>query len=220
MNEDSKITGFSWLKLSLYAFLFLCIEAIYAFLLEPFIWNREMTEWSTGQIIFHWVLTCVTWWSGSCFLIRYSKRKYHFDIWENKGSIKLWQWLTAILCVIFTFTVHYLDWNGFKAIIEFQNNGILKFIFQYLYYFFETILFTLIIIFGQKAFECWFKKGNIPYGGFVVALTWGLGHWLSKGSLYTGVLSAIAGFCFGVVYLLLNRNIKWTYVFLLFMFIF
>lgn len=77
----------------------------------------------------------------------------------------------------------------------------------------------LIIVYGQKAFEVWFKKANIPYGGIVVALTWGMAHWFTKGSLYAGVFTALGGFCFGVVYLLLNRNIKWTYVALCIMFI-
>ena len=112
-----------------------------------------------------------------------------------------------------------MDWGGSKLLIEFGRLGVLKFIFQYIYYLFEVILFMLIIVYGQKAFELWFKKKNIPYGGIVVALTWGLGHWFTKGTLVTGLYTAFAGFCYGVVYLLLNRNIKWTYVVLCIMFI-
>ncbi len=29
----------------------------------------------------------------------------------------------------------------------------------------------LMIVYGQKAFEVWFRKVNIPYGAIVVALT-------------------------------------------------
>ena len=77
----------------------------------------------------------------------------------------------------------------------------------------------LIIVFGQYAFEKWFKNDKIPYGGILVALTWGLGHWFTKGSLGTGIYTAIGGFVFGSVYLLTRRNIKLSYLFLCIMFI-
>ena len=93
-----------------------------------------------------------------------------------------------------------MDWGGSKLLIELQRNGALKFTFQYIYYLFEVVLFMLIIVYGQKAFEVWFKKVNIPYGGIVVALTWGMGHWFTKGSLAAGLYTAVGGFCFGVVY--------------------
>lgn len=125
----------------------------------------------------------------------------------------------VILCVAFVLTASYLDWGGSKVLAELESNGALKFTFQYLYYLFETALFLLIIVYGQKAFEKWIHRENIPYGGIVVALTWGMAHWLTKGSLSAGLFSAVSGFCFGVVYLLLNRNIKWTYVVLCIMFI-
>ena len=93
------------------------------------------------------------------------------------------------------------------------------FVFQYVYYLFETMLFLLIIVFGQKALERWFKRENVPYGGIVVALTWGIVHIATKGSVSIGLLSAVSGSLFGVVYLLVNRDIKKAYVLLAFMFV-
>jgi len=52
-----------------------------------------------------------------------------------------------------------------------------------------------------------------------VALTWGLGHWITKGSLATGIYIAIEGFVFGGAYLLTERNLKLSYLFLCIMFI-
>jgi hypothetical protein len=77
----------------------------------------------------------------------------------------------------------------------------------------------LIIVFGQKAFEIWFKKENFPYGAVLVALTWGLGHAVTKGDLLMGLYGVFSGFMFGAVYLLVNRNIKIAYLILLIMFI-
>ena len=101
---------------------------------------------------------------------------------------------------------------------ELASNGVL-FPMQYLYYLVEVVMVLLIIVFGQYAFEKWFKNDKIPYGGILVALTWGLGHWFTKGSLVTGIYTAIVGFVFGSVCLLTRRNIKLSYLFLCIMFI-
>ena len=77
-----------------------------------------------------------------------------------------------------------------------------------MYYIAEGFLISLVIVYGQKACEIWFKKDNIPYGGIILGLTWGLGHILSKGSITVGLLSAIAGVLFGAVYLLVNKDYK------------
>ena len=88
--------------------------------------------------------------------------------------MKPFQWIAVGACLIFTLSVSYIDWGGFKVVKEFYYNGVLKFIFQYIYYVFETGLFTLIIVFGQKAFEkmvweseisIWRNRGCIDLGG-------------------------------------------------------
>ena len=63
------------------------------------------------------------------------------------------------------------------------------------------------------------NNNKIPFGGILVALTWGLGHWVSKGSLATGLYTAVGGFVFGSAYLLTNRNVKLSYILLCIMFI-
>ena len=214
-----KATGFRFLLLALCAFAGLGIEALYAFLIEPVIYNASMREWTTTQNIAHWIITCVTWGVIAAILVRVSKKWCQFDLFAGKNKMKVWQWISVIVCVAFSFIVSYISWDGFKVIKEFQYNGWLKFIFQYIYYGFETALFLLIIIFVQKACEQWFKRENIPYGGIAVALTWGLGHILSKSSVETGLLSALGGFMFGIVYLLVNRDIKKTFPILFLMFV-
>ncbi len=64
--------------------------------------------------------------------------------------------------------------------------------FQYIYYLAEGFLISLVIVYGQKAFEKWFKNDKIPYGGIVLGLIWGLFHILTKGSVLVGIFSAVA----------------------------
>lgn len=118
------------------------------------------------------------------------------------------------------------DWNTRQSIIHWTITCISWVIVAYVIlevskrrYGFDIFIRTLILVFGQKAFELWFKKKDIPYGGIILALTWGLAHIFTKGSIAVGLLSALGGFIFGIVYLLVNRDIKKTIPILFLMFI-
>ena len=111
-----------------------------------------------------------------------------------------------------------LDWNGMKVVREFNANGPLKFVFQYIYYCFEVMLVLLIIVFGQKSFEKCFRNRNIPYGGMLAAVTWGIAHFFTKGSS-TGIGIMISALAFGCVYLLVNRDIRKAYPIIWIMFV-
>ncbi len=213
------VKGIDFLGLALWAFAGLGIEAAYAFLLEPRIYGRQMPDWTGAQTISHWLITCLTWGIIIYRLVNTSRRKYSFDPWAEKRKVRGWQWSAVILLSLISFYVSYRDWDGFKALKEFQNLGLLKFIFQYIYYLFETVLFTLIIVFGQRAFELWFQSSNFPYGGMVLALTWGLAHIFSRGDILAGVFTALSGFIYGAVYLLLGRDLKKALPFLILMFV-
>jgi len=214
-----KKAGWKYLLLALGAFAGLGIEALYAFVLEPLIYGRQLQDFTIMQNISHWILTCITWGLIAFLLIYLAKKKTNFDVFTKTEKLKVWQWIAVAVLVICAFILSCVNWNGCKVIKEFQFNGLLKFIFQYIYYMFETLLFTLIIVFGQKAFEQWTEKKNIPYGGIFCAMTWGLVHVLTKSSLSTGLYSALIGFLFGVVYLLTNRDIKKTYIISYIMFV-
>ncbi|MDE6744993.1 MAG: hypothetical protein K2J95_14050 [Lachnospiraceae bacterium] len=217
--DGKKVKGMDYIWLALTAFGGLGLEALYAYLLEPIVYGCEMQDWNTWQVILHWTITCVTWGIVACYTVKSAKKDCGFYLFQKNEPVKLWQWGAVIGCAAVCLSSTYIDWGGSKLLIEFGRLGVLKFTFQYIYYLFEVAMFMLIIVYGQKAFEVWFQKPNIPYGGIAVALTWGMAHWFTKGSFAAGIYSAFGGFCFGVVYLLLNRNIKWTYAVLCIMFI-
>lgn len=137
----------------------------------------------------------------------------------KKGTkVKGWQWILVIVFIIMSLVISCIDWNGSKVWKEFHYNGLLKFIFQYIYYTFEVMLVTLILVFGQKAFEQWFNKVNIPYGGIILALTWGVAHFFTK-DILTGIVTIISSLAFGSIYLLVNRDIRKNYPILWVMFV-
>ena len=165
--------GWDFLGLALTAFGGLGMEAVYAFFLEPLLYGAPMQEWSAGQNIAHWILTCITWGIVGVWILRSSRRECGFDLLGRAGKMRLWQWSLAALCVVLSAAMQYHAWGGLKFVREFHNLGALLFTFQYIYYAFETMLFMLIIVFGQRACEAWFGGGRIPYGGIVCGLTWG-----------------------------------------------
>ncbi|MBO5372710.1 MAG: hypothetical protein J6A75_08325 [Lachnospiraceae bacterium] len=213
-----KETGLDYIWLALYAFGGIGLEVILAFGLEPALYGAQMSDWLLWQHILHWILTCIVWGTVGVVLIKYAKKSYQFDILQKGEKMKSWQWGFVVFFVVLSLFISYLDWNGSKLIIEFYANGWLKFIFQYIYYVFETFLVMLILIFGQRAFELWFHKPNIPYGGIVLALTWGIAHFFTK-DIMTGILCMISGFAFGSVYLLVNRDVRKGFWILFVMFV-
>ncbi len=215
MKEN--VSGFDYFKLVLLCVAGICLEFIVIFV-EPFIYGRPFS-WNDWTILAHWSITYVLWTCAIIFIVKFAKNKYDFSLKPNSSNFTVLQYVFIVFAIVLAIVISYVSWNGFKVQIEYNNLGIIKFIFQYVYYFIETILITLIIVFGQNACEKWFKNSRIPYGGIICALTWGLGHIISKGSIETGLLSALSGFLFGSVYLVLHRNVYVTFPVIFLMFV-
>lgn len=216
-----KEVGWKYLLLSLSAFLGLALEAVHAYGWEPMVFGAEtFRDYATWQAVLHWVITCFTWVVVGYLLVYIAKNKLGFDIWVKAAKMKKWQLIAALLGIVLSLVISYFSWDGFKVIKEFQSKGFIKFTFQYIYYMVETGMFLLIIVFGQRAFEIWTKKCNVPWGGIICAFTWGIVHLVSRGifDIENGVLSTVSGFLFGAAYLLANRDIKksWLILFLMF----
>ncbi len=218
MQIMNKKMGWNFLKLAITAFGGLGIELLYAFFLEPFLFGAQMESWSNGQSIAHWILTCATWGMVSIWLIQLAKKNYSLDILSVREALQTWQWIAVLTLLAISVIIQYFDWGGLKIVMEFQHLDAIMFLFQYLYYAFETVLFMMIIVFGQKACEIWLGHEKIPYGGILCGLTWGLGHILSKGSLIIGLHGFLWGLLLGVAYLVVNKDIRkaWIVMFLIF----
>ena len=211
--------GFTFFLLSLFAFAGLGLEALLAFLIEPLVYGKGLSDFSTAESLLHWIITCVIWGLVSSILMKIAKARLEFDMFSKKPAIGVQRWAFCFGLLAVSMTVSIIDWNGLKVVKEFLYNGWLKFIFQYIYYIFEAVLFILIIVFAQEAGEIWFKKGNIPWGGILVSLTWGLAHIFTKGNLLVGILSFLGGLFYGSVYIISKKNLYIAYPIILLMFI-
>lgn len=128
--------------------------------------------------------------------------------WENKAK----DLIPAVIIVFASVIYTTVAWNGFKPVIEFSNLGAGRFFTQYVYYTFESLLITLIVAHGQTALENWFGRTKwIPYGGVLLAATWGLVH-ISTQDIATGIFSIIQALLFGSIYMVLHKNYKLSYI--------
>lgn len=116
--------------------------------------------------------------------------------------------------------INYYENSSLKIVGEFSRNNLIEFIFQNIYYIFEVGLVFLIMTFGQEFFEKLLNKyTNIPYGGILLACTWGLVHTLTQSDISTGLVVMVFSIIYGFIYLLLNKNTKLTFFAILLAFI-
>lgn len=204
--KDSRVTGFDYLWCALYACAAFAIELLLVAIEKRF--GIDINNSTCLQLIVHWLITIALWVLSGLIVIRIAKKTTMFDLFEHREGLRGWQYFAIGICFIINIWAKYLDWNGFKIIMEWQSRGTLLFVFQYIYYIAEGFLISLVIVFGQLSCEKFFKNEKIPYGGIILGLTWGLGHIASKGSVMVGILSAMGGFLFGTAYLFVNKDYR------------
>ena len=192
------------------SFLILVWEAIIA-AVEEAVYKTGIADYTVSQSIIHWIITCVLWGLSALLLIKLSGKFLNFDLtsFREKPSPKGIAVL-IILAVLFVLYMSY-SWNWvFKPYAEFNTLGLPRFIFQYIYYIFETLVMYLIVSFAQEFGERLFKKRLIPYGGIFLGLTWGIGHFFTQ-DFATGVLAIVAGAILGLVYVAAKKNPKYAF---------
>ncbi len=182
----------------------------------------------------HLGLTSLLWGMMSFLLYQSSKRKLKFNIMNgnlvtegftenSQGRISILKKqniIIVLLLMLAALVCKFFVVGGVKLLMEYNNLGLIRFIFQYIYYIFEVMLIILSIAFGQKFFEEVVKKSDviIPFGGLFLACTWGLMHILTQ-DFATGIYAFGMAVVYGMVYVLLNKNAGYAYLLNLILFI-
>ena len=209
-DTSGKVNCWKFFWLAMYAFLGLGLEIV-ILVGEMQVYGISLDQMSKGQNIVHWVLTCLAWGTMTYALLNCSKKKYGFDSFNESQIPERRNVIVAAILVILLIIEATFAWKGLKPYKEFRGKGILLFCIQYIYYLFETALFVQIIIYGQKFGDMIFKKENIPWGGIMLALTWGIAHVFTQ-DLFTGIETLFCAVIYGIIYLVLKKNLKWSYL--------
>lgn len=216
ISKQIKWTKYLWLSLIIFsAFL---LEYFSLFVIEMFILGMDIFNYTANQRTMHHFIMVFLWiiYIGSILL--YSHKRYAFPIKSNHSVISRKDWIISLLCLFGCKVMTYIDWHTLKVIGEAQGKTVIQFISQYLYYFLEVGIVLLIIIYGHKTFETLYKKEiSIPLGGFVLAMTWGIFHFVSRGvgiEVWNGISCVIFSILSGIMYIKLGRNYFYSYLFI------
>jgi hypothetical protein len=195
---------------ALYAFGGLGLEAI-LMMIETNVYGQSSGTWSVMKQLTHWIIISFIW---GCVGMILAKQLPALPQRETKTKN-----LAPAVIIIFASVVYTtIVWKGFKPAIEFSNLGAGRFFTQYVYYAFESLLTALIVAHGQTALENRFGRTKwIPYGGILLAATWGLVHISTQGAA-TGIFSVVQALLFGSIYMVFERDFKISYIAITLMF--
>ncbi len=214
-SNIKKIRPIEFLWLGLYAFAGFSMELIIGFI-------SNLIGISSLNKGVNSILAGTAWFLISFLLIQYSKRKFDFNVFTIKWKPTIQKTLIILLLIVIIIAITCVGFNGFKPMVEFRNGSqgnIITYILQVFYYMGESSLIVLCIAFGQKFCEKQFLLNkHIPSGGLFLAVTWGFMHFFLQGvsgGLFTVFFSVLAG----IIYVICEKDFKWSYLFIAIAFI-
>ena len=217
MVKEVKWTKYLWL--SLLSFGAFMLELLSIFAIEVIFLHVDIQNYTMQQRSIHCIIMVFMWAFFIGVLLLFSRKHYHFpEMGSKRDKISSKSWIVTLACFIGCKIMTFIDWHTLKIVGEAQGKTVFQFCAQYLYYIFEVLLVILIIIYGQKAIETLLKKESpIPFGGIILAMTWGAIHFVSRGvglEIWNGISTMIFSVLSGVMYLRLNRQCLYSYLFI------
>lgn len=204
-------------------FTFICLASMLSEYIilqcEQFIYQKEYHKFSITEHIGHWSLICFVWGIVIAVLFYIALRVYNFNLTQRTNKPSAIGCVVAACLLYISSSAKFFLLNGWKIVLDFTSSGWFLFIFQYVYYLFEVLLIVLVIIFSQEAGKRVFGTDKIPWGGILLALTWGLSHIITQGDIYIGLIYTALSVLFGVAYTAVNKNIYIFYPLAILMFL-
>ena len=217
MKRRERWTDYLWLSLLAFGAFFL--EYAVIFLVDGLLLRVNLGNYTPLQRGFHCMFMACLWAVIAGALLLFSRRRLGFPARAGGAdAIPPTGWVWAFACLAGCKILTFLDWHTLKVVGEFREKTLFEFGAQYLYYLAEVILVLLILIYGQKAGEAMlYKACAFPFGGVILALTWGAFHFVSRGAgleLWNGISTMLFSLLAGLIYVKLNRKLLLSYLFL------
>ncbi|MBQ1388690.1 MAG: hypothetical protein IIY78_03595 [Clostridia bacterium] len=183
--------------------------------LETYIFNKKYIEFTITESVTHWIVICVVWALLGLLLFYVTARVYGFDMMKKNERPTMQGLVVAVMLLSSSVGVKYILLGGWQMAVDFRREGWFQFIFLYIYRLFETVLLLMAAAFFQEGFERVVKIDNkkIPWGGAILALTWGLIHLITTGDVIMALFYTALSFFIGCAYLSAHRNVYISYIF-------
>lgn len=182
---------------------------------EEYIFGKGYNEFTITESVTHWIVICVLWGLLGLMLFYVAARVYGFDILKKERRPSARGLVIALLLLSSSIGVKYLLLGGWQMAVDFKQQGWFQFIFLYIYHLFEAVLLLLSAALFQEGSERLTKIENehIPWGGAVLALTWGLSHFITTGNVKTALFYTAVAFFIGCAHLAAKKNMYISYLF-------
>ncbi len=213
----------TYFYLALYAFALVGLELV-LLAVEPVL---DLPPNGLRTQVVHWVLTILVWVVGAFGLVVLALRESDFGLRRaSNARITPLRWLIITMLVAASLAAQWILQGGIfpplaehEALSErFGDFGTIAWIVQVAYYLAELVVIVLIIAFGQEAGERIFRAKWVPWGGFMLATTWGFVHFLTQ-DMATGIYGSGLSLAMGTIYFLTGKSLFITYPILVVIFI-
>lgn len=186
---------------------------------EQFIYEKDYFEFTITESVVHWIVICFIWGMIGSLLLYLSARVYSFNVFKHSDKLTVRGIAVALILTFASVSAKYIVWDGWKILSDLHNSGWFQFIFQYIYYLFEILIVLLAVVFAQEAGEKIFCMKKIPWGGFVLAVTWGLSHIITQSSIPIGLYYTVCSVLYGTAYVAVRKNLYVSYLIIVLMFL-
>ncbi len=182
---------------------------------ERFIFDKSYNEFTITESVTHWIVTCVVWGFLGLIIFYVASRVYGFDLTKKDRRPTVRGLVVALLLLSSSVGVKYLLLGGWQMTLDFKQQGWFQFIFLNVYRLFEAVLLVFAAVFFQEACQRVTKIENehIPWGGALLALTWGLLHFLTSGDIIMAIFYTALAFFIGCAHLAAKKNLYISYLF-------
>ena len=180
--------------------------------LEQALYNKHYYSFTITESNMHWIIVCVRWGLIGLMMFYVTVRMYSFDLSKKRNAPKKRGIAACLLLAAASVFLKLYVYGGWRIQLDIITSGWFQSIFQYVYYFFEIILATITIAILQEWCESFCKNKNLPYGGIIFALTWGVSHIITQGNLLVGICYILLALMFGMAFLFMNKNLLYTLI--------
>ena len=203
----------NYLNLALYAFALFAWELLVLAAVDVGFEAAGLGD--DAVLVVHWLVTAAGWCWGAWFLLH--QRPQDDQLFRDPliGSVAP-RALTVTFAVLVCIGVRIAAQGEWKPYAEVQDlradlgsTALLGVTALFVYYLAETLVITILVAFAQRAGELRFGHREVPWGGILLALTWGVMHVFLQG-LSTGLYAIFVSVLYGVIYALGPRRLAPT----------